>query len=323
MKHQRETGTWKQGSGGQERTKVVERFVAWLGADTSLSKVNPERCQEVFAVFHERELVPTTQNKELRFLRAFFNYGVKLEWMTRNPAKGLKVKEPPAREQRVPFTADDLRALFGPAFAAAAVARPVGGAAKGAKGKRVYMPERFWGPLISLFAGLRVGEVIRLCPSSFTTVDGVLCLSVEPEPGDSLKTEASQRLVPVHSHLVELGLINFVDEQRAGGEQHIFPRAARCLRPEGMLTSWFPRYRRKMGITDKRKTFHSLRHTFRQHLSDAGAQDSTVSDLMGHANATITHGRYGSPANVERLSAAIERLDFSEPLSALKEPRKS
>lgn len=321
LKHQRETGTWKQGRVTHDRTKAVERFVEWLGADTPLSKVNPEVCQGVFEMFRERGLAPTTQNKELKGLRAFFSYGIALEWMARNPAKSLKIQEPPAREQRYPFDLDDLRALFGASFSEAAMARPVGGAAKGAKSRRVYMPERYWGPLLSLFAGLRVGEIVRLRPSHFKTVDDILCLSVEPEPDDSLKTEASQRLVPVHSHLVnKLGLMDFVEEQSAKGEIHLFPRAASLSKPEATLTSWFRTYRHRVGIEDKRKTFHSLRHTFRRHLSDAGAQDSTVSDLMGHANATITHGRYGSRANVGRLRTAIECLDFRELLSELRKP---
>jgi integrase len=322
LKHQRATGVWKKGSVAPDRVKGVERFVDWLGADTPLSKVNPEVCQGIFEVFRKRKLAPTTQNKELRGLRALFSYGIKLEWMTRNPAKDLKVKEAPAREQRVPFTADDLRVLLGTSLSKAAIARPVGSAARGPKPVQVYMPERYWSPLLSLYAGLRAGEIIQLRVDNFQTVDNVLCLSVEPEPDESLKTESSRRLVPVHSHLIELGLMDFVDEQRAGGEQHLFPRVAQLKRPVKALTTWFSRYRRSVGIDDKRRTFHSMRHNFRQGLSEAGVQDSVVSDLMGHADSSMTHGRYGSRASVARLRDAIELLDFRKELAALTKPTK-
>jgi integrase len=137
-----------------------------------------------------------------------------------------------------------------------------------------------------------------------------------------LKTESSKRLVPVHSHLVALGLVDYVEEQRAVGEKFLFSRAAQLMKPEGALADWFPKYRRKVGIDGKRKTFHSLRHTFSQFLADAGAQDSTVSDLMGHADGSMTHGRYGSRASVARLRDAVELLDFREPLSGLTKPTK-
>jgi integrase len=322
LKHQRETGAWKKGSTEPDRVKGVERFVEWLGADTPLSKVNPELCQGILEVFRDRKLVQTTQNKELRGLRALFSYGIKLEWMTRNPAKDLKVKEPPAREQRVPFAVDDLRVLLGASLSKAAIARPVGSAARGPKPVQVYMPERYWSPLLSLYAGLRAGEIVRLRADNFQPVDNVLCMSVEPEPDESLKTESSRRLVPVHSHLIELGLLAFVDEQRAGGEQHLFPRVAQLRRPVKALTTWFSRYRRSVGIDDKRKTFHSMRHNFRQALSEADVQDSVVSDLMGHADSSMTHGRYGKGASVARLRDAVERLDFRKELAALTKPTK-
>ena len=322
LKHQRETGAWKKGSTEPDRVRGIERFVEWLGADTQLSKVNPEVCQGVFEVFRKRKLAATTQNKELRGLRALFSYGITLEWMARNPAKALKVKELPAREQRVPFTADDLRVLLGASLSEAAVARPVGSASRGPKPIQVYMPERLWSPLLSLYAGLRAGEIIQLRVNNFQTVDDVLCLSVEAEIGDSLKSAASTRLVPVHPHLSELGLLNFVEEQRAAGEKFLFPRAAQLKQPVKSLTTWFSRYRRSVGINDKKKTFHSFRHTFNQFLADADVQDSIISDLMGHVDGTMTTGRYGKGASVARLHDAVERLDFREPLAELKKPTK-
>lgn len=320
VKRQGETGAWKN---VEERTTVVERFVKWLGADTLLSSVDVERCEEVFAMFSSRGLASTTQNKELRWLRALFNFAVEREWMQRNPARSLRVKEPAARDQRVPFTDSDLRVLFGAALSKAVVARPIGSAAKGAgQGEPVYMPERYWGLLLGLYSGLRCGEVIRLRTADVAEVDGVLCLVVEPEAEGVLKTTSSRRQVPVHSHLIELGLADFVEEQRAAGQVQLFSRAMTLKRPEATLSNWFRRYRHAQGISEKKKPFHSLRHTFRQRLSDADVQDSKVSDLMGHSDGSMTHGRYGSRASVARLRDAIERLDFREPLAELKTPTK-
>lgn len=138
-----------------------------------------------------------------------------------------------------------------------------------------------------------------------------------------MKTEASKRRIPVHSHLVELGLMEYVEELRAAGERLLFPRVAQLKAPEKALTAWFPGFRKSVGLDDKRKTLHSLRHTFNQHLADADVQVSTITDLMGHRDHTMTRGRYGSGTSVARLRDAVERLDFREPLSALKEPRKS
>ena len=83
-----------------------------FGADTPLSEINALRCEGVFEFFQQRDLAPTTQNTELKALNSLFNYAVKVELMTRNPAKGLRAKEPPPREQKHPLDSDDLRKVF-------------------------------------------------------------------------------------------------------------------------------------------------------------------------------------------------------------------
>jgi integrase len=322
VKHQRETEAWKKGRGADDRAKSVQRFVEWFGADTPLSDVDPKACEGVFEMFRERRLVATTTNKELRLLRAFFNYAIKIEWLTRNPAKELKVKEPSARDQRDPFSSGDLRQLFGESFHKVSVGRMVAGNRKLNEKSEIFMPERYWCPLLSLLAGLRQGEAVRLRVENFETIDGVLCIAPDPEEGKTLKTDASKRVVPVHAHLVDLGLMDFVEEQRAAGEKFLFPRATGLKKPEGALADWFPKYRARVGVSGKKKTFHSLRHNFSQGLADAGAQDSAISDLMGHADGSMSTGRYGGRASVDRLRDSIELLDFREELSGLTKPTK-
>jgi hypothetical protein len=116
VQYQRDAGTWKAGATAKQRAARLQRLVEWFGAETPLSEIDPIRCQGVFEHFQQRNLAPTTQNTELKTLNSLFNYGVKVEWMTRNPAKGLRAKEPPPREQKLPFDSDDLRKIFSPAL---------------------------------------------------------------------------------------------------------------------------------------------------------------------------------------------------------------
>ena len=64
-----------------------------------------------------------------------------------------------------------------------------------------------------------------------------------------------------------------------------------------------------MGIPDPRKTFHSLRHTFKTALDRAGVPRSMQDDLCGHednsAGAGYVHGE-----SVEAMKEAIEKLRF-------------
>ncbi len=78
--------------------------------------------------------------------------------------------------------------------------------------------------------------------------------------GNHLKNAGSERVVPIHDHLSDLGFIKYVSGRPKN--ERLFP----ALTPDrdGKLTAkwgeWFSTYRREdCGITDKRIVFHSHR----------------------------------------------------------------
>ena len=79
-----------------------------------------------------------------------------------------------------------------------------------------------------------------------------------------LKNASSRRRVPVHPILVACGFIDYV--QRVKPSKLLFPHLK--LNPRGKLGGYFSNFfsgylRSKIKITDKRKVFHSFRHTFK------------------------------------------------------------
>jgi hypothetical protein len=72
-----------------------------------------------------------------------------------------------------------------------------------------------------------------------------------------------------------------------------------------------PYLRKDCGITDRRVVLHSLRHTVKQQLQEAGAPDSLISDMLGHAGLGMTNGTYGEAATVDRMSEWVERLPLA------------
>jgi integrase len=67
------------------------------------------------------------------------------------------------------------------------------------------------------------------------------------------------------------------------------------------------------------KTFHSIRHAFSQLMRGHDVTEDLIADLMGHKLATMTGGRYGSPAARRKLlPGALAKLAYP---GALKEPK--
>ena len=72
-----------------------------------------------------------------------------------------------------------------------------------------------------------------------------------------------------------------------------------------------------MGITDTRKTFHSLRHTFKDLCRDAGIPKEIHDRLTGHVSSDVGDG-YGHGSGtypIRPLAAAISQIHLPIELS--------
>ncbi|WP_454017668.1 DUF6538 domain-containing protein [Azospirillum sp. Marseille-Q6669] len=184
----------------------------------------------------------------------------------------------------------------------------------------------WWLPLIALHSGLRLEEICRLRPGpeqDLQVLHGVPCFVIQPHPdGWDPKTEAGERLVPVHSTLVELGLLDLVERRRREGAARLFPE----LRPYGEdgklgheYSRQFSRFKIGLGVREK-TVFHSFRHTVRTLIDGADLQERWLDALMGHEGAGAGVGRrvYNKRTDVERLRQLVEAIRPEVDLSHLR-----
>lgn len=84
-----------------------------------------------------------------------------------------------------------------------------------------------WVPWLAAYTGARAGELAQLRRQDVEEINGILLLKITPEAGTVKTNEA--RIVPLHSHVRELGFATFVD--RSGPESatstgHLFLRVS-------------------------------------------------------------------------------------------------
>ena len=79
----------------------------------------------------------------------------------------------------------------------------------------------------------------------------------------SLKTQSSNRIVSLHPHLVEIGLIDYVEDVKNSGTVKLFPnlKSETNTKYGSAVGRWFARYLKNLEIKKKGKNFHSFRHT--------------------------------------------------------------
>ena len=232
-------------------------------------------------------------NKYLRRVSALFDWGKRHGHVHENPFSGLAIRRDRLPHQlRERFTAEELQRLFDPAN----LHRDM---------RKSYM---FWLPWLGLHTGARLEELCQLHLDDIRQEGGVWVFDINAKDEKRLKTLSSERLVPIHPRLVEIGLLDHVEMLRGRGEKRLFPELDQRRDGFGQTASkWFARYRERLGI---KSPFHSFRHTVVDELHQLGADHKKIAALVGHADESMTGGRYSKPFRPDVLYPVVCLLNF-------------
>lgn len=246
---------------------------------------------------------PGTIEKKLSYLRAVFNVAVEDDLIASNPFKGVKPPAGPDKKSRIPFSTADLHTFFMSEVYAGF--RPKGGGGEAS----------YWLPLLAVYTGARLEELAQLRRQDVKK-DGVLGWYLEiSDQGDgaSVKSASARRRVPLHRELERFGFIAYVEGLKSASEAFLFPDLVPDVYDDrsGNFSKWFGRYKRTLGITDRRKVFHSFRHGFMDACRDCSVPREVRDVLVGHSNQTVA-AEYGSEKYPMRpLFEAMERVQYS------------
>lgn len=154
---------------------------------------------------------------------------------------------------------------------------------------------KLYGILISLYTGLRLGELLAL---TWRDIDLSKCYinvnktSYDSQVNgkfekviDSPKTSTSKRLIPFPKQLLPF-FKKLKTESKCGFviSQNNMPVGIRSYQRS------FELLLKKLKV--EHKGFHSLRHTFATRGLECGMDVKTLSELLGHKNTNITLSRY-------------------------------
>ncbi|ENO86393.1 DUF4160 domain-containing protein [Thauera linaloolentis] len=299
---------WKRSSVGRRAATMVQyrRVLDAFAAFNGRMPIGEIRRKDLLAFrdhLLDSDQSPVTVNHKIGIIKTLFRTAVDYELMASNPAVEVRVLETQQRKARVAFTVEELNSLFRAEIHAEGK-RPRGGGREAA----------FWLPLLALLTGARVEELAQLLVGDVRHAEGLghyLCISDDAEHAQ-LKNGASRRRIPVHAILLDCGFLDYVAGRKGAGL--LFPD----LRPNsrgklgGYFSTFFSGYlRRKVGIGDRRKVFHSFRHTFKDTCRAVGIEEEVHDALTGHA-APRASRRYGNEQYpLEPLFEAIARFEIA------------
>jgi len=243
----------------------------------------------------------TVKDGYLPALRSLFDYAVLSGkyGITLSPATGIQAPkldkhEAEARQKpRKTFNSIYIRNLFASAWYSGQ-AQPVSNLTT----ETVLAGNaRYWVPLIGICQGLRAEEICQLTLVDVGMQSGVFSIHITVESG-KVKNEESQRWVPVHKVLLELGFAEYVQRLREAqkvaeapdafvelgpGEAYKRPEKAGALFPElhtkfvrksNTILQRFNDFLREALGFERGYTFHSFRHYWEDAVRRTVASDA-------------------------------------------------
>jgi len=253
--------------------RSLGRFASMKLADIQASSFQP--------------ISPRTQRNTVALISSYMTWLVNFGYIPTNPMVGIKPKRSKVASKRKTWRREELAQWFNSATH------------KQTKGWR------HWLPLMAIHTGARLEELAALAPSDVHHHKGIDYIDIHGRDGRHVKNDGSWRLIPLHSRLIELGFLDYVNSR-----QGQFDLTAWKGRYGFRASKYFTYHRNKLSIEPD---FHGLRHTVAEELRLQGGQSHAISWLLGHAAQTMTD-HYGNDGDklhrLPILAKLIERLEW-------------
>jgi integrase len=208
-------------------------------------------------------------------------YAVDQDHLAENPAAGIKVRVRQAPQERDKgFDGKEAETIL-----SATLRKPSN------KMSVEMAAARRWVPWTCAYTGARVNEITPLTGRDFVRRDGIWMIRIRAEYNKTRKF----REVPLHSHLIEQGLLDYV---KSRGARPLFydPRRSRGGKDSNphykkvgeRLAEWV----RSLGIDERVAPNHGWRHRFSTVSRFLAMPEDVRNIIQGHAGAKVAD-RYG------------------------------
>ena len=156
--------------------------------------------------------------------------------------------------------------------------------------------KKMLGIILCLYTGLRIGELLALEWSDIDFQKGLLtvnksCYDGKDETGkycritETPKTTKSRREIPLPKQIVPV-----LKEMKKASTSVLVITDGKKIPSVRAYQGSFALLLKKLGIPHR--GFHALRHTFATRAIECGVDVKTLSEILGHKNATVTLNRY-------------------------------
>lgn len=239
---------------------------------------------------------PTIQKYMIRVIQ-FFNYCFDSGYINKSiTAKmSVKINVDPNERAVLPYEASEARKIF-------EIVTNIKQSGK-SPSSRIDASELYYVTMIAAYSGMRIKEITQLHKEDIVLKDGIYCFNINTNDGKTTKTKNSIRFVPIHSKLIDLGLLEYVNSKKSG---NIFK-----VSNKDFSEIFRSQIQRKFIDKDSKKTFYSFRHYFIDYLVQCEVEANLIAQIVGHEKQyKILLNTYARPINANTLKAKVEMVSY-------------
>lgn len=244
-------------------------------------------------------LSTTTVKRYLRVFKEFLTYAQRKGYVSAALNVQIEIPVKDSRQSYDRFTKAELLKIFNPEY--------------------YPYPEdenfayRYYIPLMALYSGARLNELCQLYCDDIKKENNIYYMIFTDErPDQHLKNKVSKRIVPIHPKIIEMGFLDYLLSVKSKRKQRVFYQLtyAQYNHYADKMSKWFGRYLESIGISGKRKVFHSFRHTVKPELRDANVGREYQNAICGWEGIDTGERVYGSNFPIEILYNEICKLQY-------------
>jgi integrase len=157
----------------------------------------------------------------------------------------------------------------------------------------------YWVGILGLFHGLRLQEIAQLHMDDIYPLNKIWVIDINDKSNDKkLKTKNSNRIIPLHQSLIDLGFLDYYNILEKKGKERLFHELS--LGRDGYTKNpsrFFNDYLRDLNIksTTEKYDFHCLRHTCNNSLIQKDVDLEHRNDYLGWGQTGMSKKIYGKP----------------------------
>lgn len=273
---------------------IFSRYIVAHLGKLKLAAVSPAHIQR-FVNALGKTYAPETVRNAYRRLRAMLDTAVVWRLIPYNPAIGVRLPAITNKRRKV-WTAEEARRFLEAA-------------------QQLY-PRLYALFCVLIYIGLRKGEGSGLCSTdinwqnqTISINQQVRMLGYKTTVIPSLKTEGSERVLPVASRLLDIlrdHIGRLEEEKRVFGwdtDLLFVSEAGTAINPNNLHRA-YKKIIQAAGVPDIR--IHDLRHTFATLLGELGIEERIITEILGHTPKSIT--AHYTQVSQSTMREALERL---------------